>query len=51
MIYVPEAKSGQHSRRTKESIEIRRWVMSTDGMLLEYVTPAGELQYHRPPVG
>ena len=47
-VFVPEARLGQHSRRTEDSIVIRRWVRSSGGMLLEYASLSGEVGYHFP---
>ncbi len=50
LVFVPETKAGQHSRKTGESIIIRGWVKSTGGTLLEYVGSDGELAYREPRV-
>lgn len=41
-IYIPESSNGQHSRKTKKSVQILKWFSSTQGRLLLYINENGE---------
>jgi len=44
IIYVPESTAGQHSIKKENSIQIVQWFLSTDGMVLQYISE-GEERY------
>jgi hypothetical protein len=49
-IFIPTSKSGIHSIKSKESIIIQGWRITTEGRMLEYINTSGELSYHLPPI-
>ena len=46
LIFVPESKSGQHSRNTEESIEILNTYKSTNGQTLHYKDYTGKKYFY-----
>ena len=44
-VFIPTATSGIHTIKAEDSIIIKRWVFSTAGLLLEYMTMRGETKW------
>jgi hypothetical protein len=46
-IFIPDSKFGNHSIKSSKSIIINRKVLSTEGMMLEYVDESGNTVYSK----
>jgi len=46
-IFIPTAKSGMHSKRSKNSVELINKIYSTAGYLLEYKDVDNQIKFHK----
>lgn len=46
-IYIPEITNGIHSKKNEDSIIIKKWFLSNEGRILNYIDSNGDEQFYR----